>query len=58
MGFDLSLGMLAEARKGTPDGQAHLAAADIQALPVVSDSVDEVVAPFALLADAWSAVHF
>ena len=48
MGFDLSLGMLARARKGTPDGQAHLAAADIQALPLVSNSVDVVVAAFML----------
>ena len=48
VGFDLSLGMLARARKGTPDGQAHLAAADIQALPLVSDSVDVVVAAFML----------
>lgn len=48
MGFDLSLGMLAEARRGTPAGRAHLAAADIQALPLVSDSVDVVVAAFML----------
>jgi SAM-dependent methyltransferase len=48
MGFDLSLGMLARARKGTPHGQAHLAAADIQALPLVSDSLDVVVAAFML----------
>ena len=48
MGFDLSLGMLARARKGTSDGQAHLAAADIQALPLVSDSVDVAVAAFML----------
>jgi SAM-dependent methyltransferase len=48
MGFDLSIGMLARARKGTPDGQAQLAAADIQALPLVSDSVDVVVAAFML----------
>ena len=48
MGFDLSLGMLATAKKGTPDGRAHLAAADIQALPLVSDSVDVVVAAFML----------
>ena len=48
MGFDLSLGMLARARKRTPDGQAHLAAADIQALPLVSDSVDVVIAAFML----------
>ena len=48
MGFDLSLGMLARARKGTPHGSAHLAAADIQALPLVSDSVDVVVAAFML----------
>ena len=47
MGFDLSLGMLARARKGTPDG-AHLAAADIQALPLVSGSVDVAVAAFML----------
>ena len=48
MGFDLSLGMLAKARNRTPDGRAHLAAADIQALPLVSDSVDVVVAAFML----------
>jgi SAM-dependent methyltransferase len=48
MGLDLSLGMLARARKGRPHGQAHLAAADIQALPLVSDSVDVVVAAFML----------
>lgn len=48
MGFDLSLGMLATARKGTPDGQAQLAAADIQALPLVSDCIDVVVAAFML----------
>lgn len=48
MGFDLSLGKLAKARKGTPHGQAHLAVADIQALPLVSDSVDVVVAAFML----------
>ena len=48
MGFDLSLGMLASARKGRRDGPAHLAAADIQALPLVSDSVDVVVAAFML----------
>jgi SAM-dependent methyltransferase len=48
MGFDLSLGMLAEARRGTPAGRVHLAAADIQALPLVSDSVDVVVAAFML----------
>jgi SAM-dependent methyltransferase len=48
MGFDLSLGMLARARKGMPDGQAQLTAADIQALPLVSDSVDVVVAAFML----------
>ena len=48
MGFDLSLGMLARARRGTTDGQAQLAAADIQALPLVSDSVDVVVAAFML----------
>ena len=48
MGFDCSLGMLARARKGTPHGQAHLAAADIQALPLVSDSVEVVVAAFML----------
>ncbi len=48
MGFDLSLGMLARARKATPEGQAHLAAGDIQALPLVSDSVDVVVAAFML----------
>jgi SAM-dependent methyltransferase len=48
MGLDLSVGMLARARKGTPDGQARLAAADIQALPLVSDSVDVVVAAFML----------
>ncbi len=48
MGFDLSLGMLARAKKGAPDGQAHFAAADIQALPLVSDSVDVVVAAFML----------
>ena len=48
MGFDLSLGMLARARNDISDGQAHLAAADIQALPLVSDSVDVVVAAFML----------
>jgi SAM-dependent methyltransferase len=48
MGFDLSLGMLARARKGAAHGQAHLSAADIQALPLVSDSVDVVVAAFML----------
>jgi SAM-dependent methyltransferase len=48
MGFDLSLGMLARAMKRTPDCQAHLAVADIQALPLVSDSVDVVVAAFML----------
>ena len=48
MGLDLSLGMLARARKGISDGQAHLAAADIQALPLVSGSVDVVVAAFML----------
>lgn len=48
MGFDLSLGMLARAREGMSEGQAHLAAADIQALPLISDSVDVVVAAFML----------
>ena len=48
MGFDLSPGMLATAKKGTPDGRAQLAAADIQALPLVSDSVDVIVAAFML----------
>ncbi len=48
MGFDLSLGMLAGARKCAPDGQAQLAAADIQELPLFSDSVDVVVAAFML----------
>ena len=48
MGFDLSLGMLATAKKGTPDGRAQLAAADVQALPLISDSVDVVVAAFML----------
>jgi SAM-dependent methyltransferase len=48
IGFDLSLRMLARARKGTPDGEAHLAAGDIEALPMVSDSVDVVVAAFML----------
>ena len=48
MGFDLSLGMLARARRGTTDGQAQLAAADIEASPLVSDSVDVVVAAFML----------
>ena len=47
MGFDLSPGMLARARKAAPD-QAYLAAADIQALPLVSHSVDVVVAAFML----------
>ena len=48
VGLDLSLGMLARAKKGRPRGQAHLAAADIQALPLVSDSVGVVVAAFML----------
>ena len=48
MGFDLSLGMLARARNGISEGHVHLAAADIQALPLVSDSVDVVVAAFML----------
>ena len=48
MGFDLSPGMLARARKAAPNGHAQLAAADIQALPLVSDSVDVVVAAFML----------
>ena len=48
MGLDLSSGMLARARKAAPNGHAYLAAADIQALPLVSDSVDVVVAAFML----------
>ena len=48
MGLDLSPGMLARARKAAPNGHAYLAAADIQALPLVSDSVDVVVAAFML----------
>ena len=48
MGFDLSLGMLAKARTRAPAGRAQLAAADIEALPLVSDSVDVVVAAFML----------
>lgn len=48
MGFDLSPGMLARARKSAPNGQASLAAADIRALPLVSDSVDVVLAAFML----------
>src|SRR6202035_3392940 len=48
VGFDLSLGMLARARKSTPDSEFHLAAADIQALPLVPLSVDVVVAAFML----------
>ena len=48
MGLDLSPGMLARARKAAPNGHAQLAAADIQALPLVSDSVDVVVAAFML----------
>jgi SAM-dependent methyltransferase len=48
VGLDLSLGMLARAIKGRLHGQAHLAAADIQALPLVSDSIGVVVAAFML----------
>ena len=48
MGFDLSPGMLARAGKAAPNGQVQLAAADIQALPLGSDSVDVVLAAFML----------
>ena len=48
MGFDLSLGMLSRARKARSHGPVHLAAADIQALPLISNSVDVVVAAFML----------
>ncbi len=48
MGFDLSLAMLAAAMKRSLLHRDHLAAADIQALPLVSNSVDVVVAAFML----------
>jgi SAM-dependent methyltransferase len=48
IGIDLSLGMLAKARAIAPDGRAHLAAADIETLPLVTDSVDVVLAAFML----------
>ncbi len=48
IGIDLSPGMLAQARDVAPDGRVQLAAADIEALPLVADSVDVVIAAFML----------
>jgi SAM-dependent methyltransferase len=48
IGIDLSSGMLATARENASNGRAHLAAADIETLPLVADSVDVVIAAFML----------
>lgn len=48
IGIDLSPGMLARAREIAPHGRANLAAADIETLPLVADSVDVVIAAFML----------
>jgi SAM-dependent methyltransferase len=48
IGLDLSPGMLAKASEHAPRGQTHLAAADIEALPLGANSVDVVIAAFML----------
>ena len=48
IGIDLSPGMLAQAREAAAHGRAHLAAGDIEALPLAADSVDVVIAAFML----------